>query len=354
MKIKVYEDRYLVAENIIGSQYENLATTLEFEFPEFIEKNGTKIPTSQLNKYIVFDIDQEENQDIIINNRYSIPYELTKLEELTFLIKLIEFGDETDISNKLIWNSQSLTISFNNGFEGNTNVTSEKMDAFNSAVTTLTEKTNEVDTLIDDINTKIENGDFNGDDGLTPYIKDGFWYIGELNTEVDAEAISIKQIEKVNSIDNKDVYVITFSNDGIFTFEVTNGVDGKDYIITEQDYEKIEIQVKNDIQPILDEIRNISENAETIAKGRATGYVFDTFEEMESWLQSTENTSKLVLGDNLYIRAVGVPDYWWDGNAKQVLETQKVDLSEYATKKDFEEQIGDIASVLDTINGEVI
>lgn len=143
-----------------------------------------------------------------------------------------------------------------------------------------------------------------GEDGLTPYIKDGYWYVGEKNTDVRAEA-----------------------------------KDGEDYILTNADKEEIanitEPLVETAIQPILDEIQEISEKAETIAKGRATGYVFDTLEDLELWLQNSENTSKLVLGDNLYIRAVGVPDYWWDGTEKQVLETQKVDLSEYAKNTDY-------------------
>lgn len=80
---------------------------------------------------------------------------------------------------------------------------------------------------------------------------------------------------------------------------------------------------------------------ESIAKGRATGYVFDTLSDLETWLEDSENTSKLVLGDNLYIRATDVPDYWWDGAEKQILETQKVDLSEYATKAELTEAIGE-------------
>lgn len=73
---------------------------------------------------------------------------------------------------------------------------------------------------------------------------------------------------------------------------------------------------------------------EAIAKGRASGYVFDTVADLDLWLTDEANTSNLKLGDNLYIRAKEVPDYWWDGQAKQQLETQKVDLSEYETKTD--------------------
>lgn len=34
------------------------------------------------------------------------------------------------------------------------------------------------------------------------------------------------------------------------------------------------------------------------------------------------------IGTNLYIRDIGVPDYWWDGEQAQVLETQKVDFGD--------------------------
>jgi hypothetical protein len=39
------------------------------------------------------------------------------------------------------------------------------------------------------------------------------------------------------------------------------------------------------------------------------------------------------VGQNLYIREVDVPDYWWDGTAAQELETQ-VDLSGYAKQEE--------------------
>lgn len=42
----------------------------------------------------------------------------------------------------------------------------------------------------------------------------------------------------------------------------------------------------------------------------------------------------IAVGKNLYISIVGVPDYWWDGSKAQELETQKVNLIEYA-KKEF-------------------
>lgn len=83
--------------------------------------------------------------------------------------------------------------------------------------------------------------------------------------------------------------------------------------------------------------------AKAVALGRATGYVFDTYADMNEWLTVQANVIKLVSGDNLYIRDTEVPDYWWDGENPQPLETQKVDLTEYPQKSDFK-----------TVNGESI
>ena len=88
--------------------------------------------------------------------------------------------------------------------------------------------------------------------------------------------------------------------------------------------------------------------ATAIAKGRSTGYVFDTEEELNNWLSVSENTDKLVLGDNLYIRDVGVPDRWWDGSASYQLETQKVDLSPYKPYEDLKAEFASVTSLADT------
>ena len=102
-----------------------------------------------------------------------------------------------------------------------------------------------------------------------------------------------------------------------------------------------------------------------IAKGRATGYVFDTVTDMNNWLSDSANTVNLVLGDNLYIKDTDVSDYWWDGMQAQPLETQKVDLTEYAnkattlagygisdayTKTEVDNLIGNIDSTLDELH----
>ena len=54
--------------------------------------------------------------------------------------------------------------------------------------------------------------------------------------------------------------------------------------------------------------------------------------DMNAWLSNSANTATLLVGTNLYIRALDVPDYWWDGTSAQELETSKVNITDAATK----------------------
>ena len=114
-------------------------------------------------------------------------------------------------------------------------------------------------------------------------------------------------------------------------------------------------------------IRTRMTEIEAIARGRSRAKTFETMDELEAWLADPGNIATLQVGDNLYIEADGVPDYWWNGTGKLPLETEKVDLTGYARRSELdryvtaaaleaelERTIGDIALVLDEINGEVI
>ncbi|NCC99987.1 MAG: hypothetical protein EOL95_09860 [Bacteroidia bacterium] len=63
-----------------------------------------------------------------------------------------------------------------------------------------------------------------------------------------------------------------------------------------------------------------------IAQGRTKGYAFDTTAELDAWLADATNTAQLSVGDVLLIRDISVPDAWWDGTTKQILETQQTTL----------------------------
>lgn len=86
---------------------------------------------------------------------------------------------------------------------------------------------------------------------------------------------------------------------------------------------KIDLDNKVDNSEFEDVVSEITQ----IAEGKCASYVFDTVSDLDYWISNTQNTSNLKIGDVFLIRAVNVPDYWWDGNTKQILETTKVDLT---------------------------
>lgn len=86
----------------------------------------------------------------------------------------------------------------------------------------------------------------------------------------------------------------------------------------------------------------VATEAKEIAKGAQYAEVFETEALMFSWISNAENKNKLKRGDNLYIKALDVPDYWVtdvlttadeDGNYYKIarLATDKVNLENVAT-----------------------
>lgn len=99
----------------------------------------------------------------------------------------------------------------------------------------------------------------------------------------------------------------------------------------------------NDIRLDIDEAR-------VIAEGRSRAKVFATYEDMISWLSIAENKESLNIGDNLFIVDLGTPDYWWTGNIHQILETEKVDLTDFYTREQINGFLADKATVLNLNN----
>lgn len=107
----------------------------------------------------------------------------------------------------------------------------------------------------------------------------------------------------------------------------------------------------NLVKSNLDNVSDTADEALTIAKGRNRALCFFTYQELDNWLngdfqrEDGKTKADLQTGDNLYIVEVGVPDYWWDGTQIRPLETQKVDLSEYAEKDYVDEEIAEQVAV---------
>ncbi len=137
-------------------------------------------------------------------------------------------------------------------------------------------------------------------------------------------------------------------------------VKGDDYFTAADKAEFLE-QVKSSID-IPEKVTDLKDEAnyatktwaEEILNGKCKAYVFDYRSKedpnyqkdanaanktvLEDWLLVIANISNLRTGDVFLIRDVGVPDYWWDGDtsSKQILETTKVPLEEYAKLTDLE------------------
>lgn len=108
---------------------------------------------------------------------------------------------------------------------------------------------------------------------------------------------------------------------------------------------KANVSDLNLVKQDLEEITDTADEALTIAKGRNRALTFLTYQELDNWLNGAfqrddgKTKADLQVGDNLYIVETGVPDYWWDGTQIRPLETQKVDLSEYAEKDYVDEKV---------------
>lgn len=98
----------------------------------------------------------------------------------------------------------------------------------------------------------------------------------------------------------------------------------------------------NPIAIAIKEAKDLATTANNKADGKTTSYVFDTKSDMDEWIRT--NSSTLKVGDNLFIKATDVPDYWWNGTGVSVLETTKVDLTGYVTSSD----LNDLAYAYDT------
>lgn len=83
-----------------------------------------------------------------------------------------------------------------------------------------------------------------GENGHTPVITigdNGNWFVDGVDSDVEAQGpkgdkgdtgVSITKIEKTSSDGDMDTYTITYSDNSISTFTVTNGKDGKNPVIT--------------------------------------------------------------------------------------------------------------------------
>lgn len=156
-----------------------------------------------------------------------------------------------------------------------------------------------------------------GSDGHTPYIENRNWYINGVNTDVRAEGVdapvpAIK--DGVWWIGNTNTNIKAIGIDG------KNGINGKDGATP---------RIENGIWWIG------TYNTGVRARGENVNcYSFDTLADMYAFVADPDKRKVLEIGDNLFVIDTDVPDYWWDGERVQPLETQKVFLQDYARTTD--------------------
>lgn len=153
-------------------------------------------------------------------------------------------------------------------------------------------------------------------------------------------------IKGIDYFDGVDGYTPVKGKDYFDGEDGYTPIKGVDYY-TDEDKTEMLNSVKSAFEPDVQAINQTAERAMSIAKGRATGYVFDTLEDLETALADEEFVANLVLGDNFYIRALDVPDYWWDGKQKQELETEKPDLTVFVTSDEVSTMITDALGVIE-------
>ena len=110
------------------------------------------------------------------------------------------------------------------------------MDALTTGKLDASELSNAINTALAQAKA---SGKFDGADGKTPYIQDGYWYIDGVNTNVKAEGengVGISKVEKTATSGKVDTYTITFTNGTTFVYTVTNG---EDYVLTPTDKQEI-------------------------------------------------------------------------------------------------------------------
>ncbi len=93
----------------------------------------------------------------------------------------------------------------------------------------------------------------------------------------------------------------------------------------------------------------LAAEAKAIALGKAASLSFADKAQLDAWLDGSytradgKTVADLKVGDNLYIIALGVPDYWWDGSTIQPLGAEKPDLTDYYTKAQIDGRLSDLS-----------
>ncbi|MBR6780487.1 MAG: hypothetical protein IKM24_05665 [Clostridia bacterium] len=161
-----------------------------------------------------------------------------------------------------------------------------------------------------------------------------------VQTAADAVQAKIPVVPTLVSAFANDAQYQTEAQVGAVKAELEQKIAGKQATLT---FDLVPTQ--NSENPVTsDGVYGAVADVIAVANGKCKSYVFDTVDALDAWLAVQENTEALKTGDVFLIRDVGVPDYWWDAGTgtKQILETTKVDLSDYALKTEIPKSVSQL------------
>ena len=362
IEIKISKETRMVdlSKTIIGNEAENLQGNLVFSFVDgFVNGQGR----------LEYDMNGERSWLTLekADETYRTPIKsiLTKNGHINMQLVITEGTNEEEIA---VFKSNVFYLFCNSSI----NAIEEAPEGYDSWLEIANSKLNQVDNLDLDLQDNI----------LTITKKDGTTKSENVKGDVGpsgpqgnpgpsgppgpkgetALTISIGKIETANPDVPANVVNVGTDKDLVLDFVLPKGEtgetgkQGKDYVITEKDYDEIGEQVKTDIQPLLNDINEtsdnaleIAQNAENIAKGKSASVVFETAEELEVWLKDAKNKGIHNVGDNLYIKEMWIneeegirqPDYW----ITEVLQTPN-ELGYYYNISDLGVEHPDLTNLL--------
>lgn len=199
MKLKVYENRQLEIIQTIGTQNENNVEKIELEVPEkYID----------WNKKLVFVLENEVYWDFVQDETYLITKAISKNKEVGIYVWLT--------NNEEDFRSETKTLYFNNNVDAGEQITQEEEAEANRFIAYIEAEKQELEDLINEIQTKLDNGEFNGQDGADG--KDG----------KDGQDGSNGYSPTIRTIETTDGYDLEITDiDGTRTITILNGKDGK-------------------------------------------------------------------------------------------------------------------------------
>lgn len=192
MIIKLYSNRKVEPSSIImANQHENMTRVLEF--------NLEQVPNGY--RYLVLTNSSGSNLYLITDNKVDITSAFTwngQTYEANVVVSNIELENEL-VSTNVLWISNTFRLQVRRN-----NINAEELSKL-PIPPDLQMPYDKLLQLIEDVEGKLENGEFNGKDG-----------------------VGIKSIEKTGSEGLVDTYTITLTDASTFVYSVTNGRDGID------------------------------------------------------------------------------------------------------------------------------